>query len=89
MKLYSVLFLFSSLICLAFLSPLERGNNGGDDAHSEHEPGTIVKSEKDTREYRLVTLQNGMECILVYDNLTESAAVQVRVGEWTWGIIDF
>jgi insulysin len=41
---------------------------------------TPVKSESDKREYRLITLPNKMECLLVHDAETDEAACAMDVG---------
>ena len=72
--------LFLLVLCCLFLSLIESSpvsTRRKTDNVGTHE---IVKSEQDTREYRLATLSNGIRCVLVHDNASETAAVQIRLG---------
>jgi len=44
-----------------------------------------LKSQGDKRSYRVISLANGLECVLVSDIATDkaAAALDVRVGSWS------
>lgn len=50
-----------------------------DDSAAVVAPGTVVKSPNDKREYRALTLDNGLKVVLVSDPETEKAAAAVDV----------
>lgn len=43
-------------------------------------PMPIEQSPNDKRSYRLITLTNGLEAMLIHDALTDKAAVSMSVG---------
>ena len=57
----------------------------GRDAEGGGAKGVFLKSTNDDREYRQITLRNGLKCVVVSDPRTDrgSAAMDVRVGSFS------
>ena len=55
------------------------------DAEGGEAKGVFLKSTNDDREYRQITLRNGLKCVVVSDPRTDrgSAAMDVRVGSFS------
>ncbi len=68
------------LILLAVLSACASQQPGGQLSPAETSPHAVIKSPNDDRQYQAITLENGMEVLLISDPAMESAGASLSVG---------